>query len=365
MSNAAPTESDLLAQLEGPRLESLKVEIQQQIKLVRGVFVELSRLLKAINLYGADHQSVRQFRSRFFQVLTNALEEKGRFQLDVQSYEFSISEQSIYEDPNPEKNFIYRFYRDGIRALTFHPGISNGEVEQFLDILLTDWSASELFEDDAVTVFSRAAFEHIQLETAKGFGAGESDTESELFSLDELLDLFGGRSREATAFGHYNVAAEKSTVEGLSLDEMKQLLEAPRERERFEKFVELSFLSQAKRESGAQRKRLIELFGTLGFHFLSVGDSGSFERILRQMLCAPEAEFGELLRAMRERLGTFSSVERLFDCLVDEGSSTQASALAALELLGLEAGRHRQRCNTEGRLRTQVSRDANFLYISY
>ena len=94
-SSSPSAESNFLAQLEGPQLEQLQLEVQQQIKLVRGVFVELNRLLKAINLYGAEHQSVRQFRVRFFQSITQALEEWGGFTLDVQSYELSLAEQGF------------------------------------------------------------------------------------------------------------------------------------------------------------------------------------------------------------------------------------------------------------------------------
>ena len=100
--------NDLLKNFEPVALESLTDSLQRQIQSAREIFNEFSRLIKSITLYGAEHQSSLNFRSRFFEVMTQALSYGDAITVEVQTYALVISDQVIYENDKIDGNFIYR-----------------------------------------------------------------------------------------------------------------------------------------------------------------------------------------------------------------------------------------------------------------
>ena len=93
---------ELLKVFEPVELERLDDVIQLTVHSARSVFNELSRLIKSITLYGAEHQSSINFRIRFFEVMTQALSKGDDVSVEVQTYALVIADQVIYEDPKVE-----------------------------------------------------------------------------------------------------------------------------------------------------------------------------------------------------------------------------------------------------------------------
>ena len=97
---------DLLKQFEPVALEALDDWVQRAVNAARDIFNELSRLMKSITLYGAEHQSSLNFRARFFEVMTRGLSHGDEITVEVQTYALVIADQIIYENDKVDGNFI-------------------------------------------------------------------------------------------------------------------------------------------------------------------------------------------------------------------------------------------------------------------
>ncbi len=75
---------DLLEQFNNVPLSKLPQAIQEQVKCAQNIFLELSKLMKSIVLYGKNHQSAVLFRKKFFDALTQALSEYHQLDVDIQ-----------------------------------------------------------------------------------------------------------------------------------------------------------------------------------------------------------------------------------------------------------------------------------------
>lgn len=172
---------DLMKMFEGPAEETLGEAQRAAIAAGRNAFKELDKLMKAVGLYGFQHQGTQRFRGLFHQaLLTLVPHEDDTFELVVGPYELTLHDQVVYQNAAPEKNFIYKFFQDGVRRLRFHHGLTEKELDDFVDVLLTNWDDPTLFEDDSVTVMWSKDFDHLSYKVIESFRedgqiAGETD----------------------------------------------------------------------------------------------------------------------------------------------------------------------------------------------
>ena len=90
----------------------------------------LARTLKTCRLYDANNPTVIRFREELAQALTRTLEEHGPLTLQFTSDDVLCDEDSLYPARSRDDNLALAFYRDGVRALTFSPGIEPRELER-------------------------------------------------------------------------------------------------------------------------------------------------------------------------------------------------------------------------------------------
>jgi hypothetical protein len=329
-------QADLFKQFEAPDLESLDVSTRRQVELARGLFTELSRLMKSITLYGATHQSALNFRARFSDTLQQALNERDSLTVEVLTYALVISEQVVYEDAKMEGNFIYKLYTDGVRSLSLRRGVTAGEVDRLLDVLLLDWSDPKLFEEDSITVLWGARFEHISYTVAPRYDEGTEEGEEEVFSLTEALHALNdllGTSPGAPALAPLEVEADEGRR--VELARAAQL----NERELLEKLISVAQVAYAG-QGRAGRGRALELVDQIAQLFAQKGDISALERFMRQALRVVGPEGREPLLAL---WNVTLFVQRVMEPLTAPSHPQALSSLACLQLLGAEATPHMTR----------------------
>ncbi len=172
---------DLMKMFEGPTEESLDETKRHAVDATRNAFKELEKLMRAVGLYGHEHQGTLRFRGLFHTAIQSLVPNEGdSVELVVGPYELTLHDQVVFQNAAPEKNFIYKFFQDGVRRLRFWHGITSKELDDFLDVLLTNWDDPTLFEDDSVTVMWSKEFEHFTYRVIESFredGQIASDTE--------------------------------------------------------------------------------------------------------------------------------------------------------------------------------------------
>ncbi|MCA9543461.1 MAG: HEAT repeat domain-containing protein [Myxococcales bacterium] len=295
---------DLVKLFEGPAEASLNESQRAQVQQTRDVFRELEKLLKNTSLYGAGHESTGRFRERFFHAMSQGLQ-SGPLDIVVGPYTFSVHEQVVYENPNPEKNFVYKFYVDGIRRFTFQAGLRAAELDDFIDVLLIDWDDPALFEDDAVTMLWSKDFENIEYGVVRTFDEDTQEHEEFHFTIAGVVGEVRktARSTAQTAQGR---AARKgrppvSPVVELTDDNLERLqasdfamdevefrtlrgLLGANARETLEKFIEILFRVRLNETDPDQVRRIDVLFDRIAQLLLDRGRLGELERLMRKVL---------------------------------------------------------------------------------
>jgi len=123
----------------------------------------LARTLKTCRLYDRGNPTVARFREELAAALTELLQEHGALALRFSSTDVLWREVSLYPARSREDNLGLPFYRDGIRALTFVPGVEPREVDVLVDALLrvTNRTAGDA---DLVTLLWDAELAHVNVD---------------------------------------------------------------------------------------------------------------------------------------------------------------------------------------------------------
>ena len=154
---------------------------QDEKTLVRDAsewFERLHKTLKKDRLYGRASPTTVQARSELIAQLVEFTEKNGALRAEIGPREILVEGNTVYESTTREDNLAGVFQRDGIRSLTFRPGLEPREAETFLDIVVLAMGPSVL-EDDLVTLLWTAelpsiAVDAIQLEHDVDSGSGET-----------------------------------------------------------------------------------------------------------------------------------------------------------------------------------------------
>ena len=178
-----------------------------------GVWVnQFARTLKTCRLYDASNPTVSKFRAELAAALHRMLETTGPLELKFSADDVRYESVSLYPARSREDNIALPFFRDGIRAITFTPGIESREVEILVDAVL-HVSGPNLVDDDLVTLLWEAALPHVETT----YVPSEGDLGSATATVDEgaaLVPWPTGDSGEEPAAGDANAAAEPASAEG-------------------------------------------------------------------------------------------------------------------------------------------------------
>lgn len=118
---------------------------------VEAWITHLVRTLKTCKLYDLNNPTVVRFREDLARELTDLLGRRGALTLEVASNQMSCEAVVVYTGRSRDDNLAATLHRDGIRRITFLPGIAASELDSFLDRILevVGLAASD---DDLVTL---------------------------------------------------------------------------------------------------------------------------------------------------------------------------------------------------------------------
>jgi len=143
------------------------------------------RTIKTCRLYDEANPTVVRFREDLASKLDQLLTRTGPLRLDVSPRAIRLAGHEVHAGHSREDNLAGVLYRDGIRGLSFDPGIQPREIDALLDRLLqvTGPSAGD---DDLVTLLWDADLPHIAVDTVplegEADGGGEENEEAEAAS---------------------------------------------------------------------------------------------------------------------------------------------------------------------------------------
>lgn len=139
---------------------------------------QLARTLKSSRLYDPANPTVVRFREELIGSLEALLSRRGPVRLDVSSNTLSYGNQPVHVGRTRDDNLAAVFHRDGIRSLTFEPGIEPRELDSLLEQVLqvTGPSAGD---EDLVTLLWDANLVHVSVETMPLEGEADGGIEDD------------------------------------------------------------------------------------------------------------------------------------------------------------------------------------------
>lgn len=124
----------------------------------------LVRTLKTCKLYDVNNPTVVRFREELAGELADLTERRGALILEVASTRMMCEGATVYAGRSREDNLAATFHRDGIRKISFLPGIAASELDFFLDKILHVVGLSA-GDDDLVTLLWEANLPSLSITT--------------------------------------------------------------------------------------------------------------------------------------------------------------------------------------------------------
>ncbi len=138
-------------------------EEQAAIKAAGAWINLLSRTLKTCRLYDGSNPTVARFRDELSASLDHLTEEHGSLTFKITSDDVLFLDTSMYPAKARDDSLALPFYRDGIHAITFHPGVEHRETDALVDALIKV-TGQNVGDDDLVTLLWEAQLSHIEME---------------------------------------------------------------------------------------------------------------------------------------------------------------------------------------------------------
>jgi HEAT repeat protein len=149
------------------------------LKAASGWINQLARTLKTCRLYDARNPTVVRFREELARSLQRVLAEHGELRFRFTADDVFYGDESLYPARSRDDNLALAFYRDGVRAINFIPGIEPSELQQLLDCVLQVTGQNQT-DDDLITLLWEVQLPHVEVdyvpaEGDTGGAPGEDD----------------------------------------------------------------------------------------------------------------------------------------------------------------------------------------------
>ncbi len=165
-----------------------EAETTRRVAAVADVFTDLKRSLKQINLYRHNVAGYRGYLAGTYEKLHALLERDDALSLMVEQACLTHLNQPVYQEESDELNLAFRFYRDGIRLLTFRRGLTEQELLDFVLVCLTNFKDPEHATEDMGSLLWKHDFDHIEHVIMETFALGTESPEQTKIEVDRIVD---------------------------------------------------------------------------------------------------------------------------------------------------------------------------------
>jgi hypothetical protein len=243
----------------------------------------LDKAAKSNRTYGPTNPVAQRFAQQLFEELTGHLTAYSKLTFVVHRSELRCNDTVVYQtDLNGgADNFAFRLYADGIREVSIHQGLSQDELNFFLQSLWGDEQSGQ--DDDIVTrlwarelsTITIVTAEEVAQSSSEGAGlprTGRPPTSSDS-TLRELLDRERSRrQREEPAASHADSAGQTQRdhaslvgfeVTDEELAALAREIEAERKRESLPHILEILTAILASESSPTLLTKLLNLWGDM------------------------------------------------------------------------------------------------------
>ncbi len=140
--------------------EPSQVDVQAE-KSASEIATGLSRAYKNLHFYGENNPVPRETIARLYEVLSAFLEVNETLTYTIAESDLLYRGKPIFTTDDRRESFVFKLFRDGVRALSFHRGINVEEITWLLDALSRAKTDREDADSDVVTQIWERDLAHI------------------------------------------------------------------------------------------------------------------------------------------------------------------------------------------------------------
>lgn len=310
--------------------EEWAAEATLSVAPVRELFVTFAKALRAFQLYDENNPVYQRFVSALRQAFVDLWVEIPTLALMVEEDRLLFEEMEVYQSDSRSESLAFLFYKDGIRALEFRPGIED-ELEPFLKVLLRARHGRN-DGDDLITLFWEADLEHLRYQfvdlTAEGYelpdaGAGATAEEIQEALKREMGPATAADPPQSTAVSQDDFNPTLYALDPREMDQLRAEIALEMDRD-IRTDVVAALMDRVEESERPDRQRAIfGIFRTLLPSLLSRGHLQHAALILRELrlmegrdgLLAPDLQ--HLLTTLLDELSSPSTIDELVQLLED------------------------------------------------
>ena len=148
---------------------------------------------RGLRLFPADHPSARQSIDTLVNSVTSHVENMGPVHLQIDEMRVLYENEQVYSYEGSRDNLAFLMFRDGIRALSFHPDVEPWEIEALVDALSHADDLGDIDHDLATTLWEHELI-HIEYEVVDPFLTGGRELRAA--AIEELRETVAQRLGE-------------------------------------------------------------------------------------------------------------------------------------------------------------------------
>lgn len=186
---------------------------KEEIKSAKELVQHLSKTSKTLKIYLPNNPIHQKFIGELLEKLKLHLATFGPLRLRVRQFELLCAGQPVYENINRMESIAFKLFIDGLRELSFHPGLEKEELITFLEVLGREGEGAGV-DDDIVTLLWEKHFSHVQYIIV-------SDLQGESRRVEECAEMKTISPSREQLREVYNQAVEAPSAAGLVLSSPK------------------------------------------------------------------------------------------------------------------------------------------------
>ena len=181
---------------------------------VRGLFIVLGKALRAFQLYDENNPVRKRFVTSLREAFEQLWQEVEGLNLAVEEDRILLVGEEVYRGSARSDSLAFLLYKDGIRDVTFLPGVEGPEVDKILGVFQRAKMLKTAEADDLVTMLWEQDLEFFTCrcvdQITEGAVLPATQAEEERAALDQVLQ---GQAQDSQAAGD-GVGGQADTAEG-------------------------------------------------------------------------------------------------------------------------------------------------------
>jgi hypothetical protein len=285
------------------------------------LFVILGKALRAYQLYDENNPVYKRFVSSLREVFQSLWQEIEGLNVSVEEDRFTLAAEQVYQSASRSDSLAFLFYKDGVRDVTFLPGIEEQELERLLSLLQKAKTLKATEGDDLLTILWEEDLEFFKYyyvdQLADGVEVPEVRPEEDRPELGGVLEE-ATEGEESDSSETAEAPKKEAPPPKIGRDDFMPALYAldPREKEQLKQELEaemardlrgdvLSALFDRLEEPGQAERQseILRIMRDLLPNFLSRGAVASAADVLEQ-LAATRAKPGALDQTRQQECDT-------------------------------------------------------------